>query len=73
MISNRFLSGASLLTLALFMVPGVAAAQDAAVAMATADTQVSEIDEIVVFGRGQTRRRRSTPTPSPSRRLAAAR
>lgn len=59
MISNRFLSGASLLTLALFVVPSVAAAQDAAVAMATADTQVSEIDEIVVFGRGQTRQQAS--------------
>ncbi|WAC59091.1 TonB-dependent receptor family protein [Brevundimonas sp. SL130] len=59
MTSNRFLSGASLLTLALLMVPAAAAAQDAAVAMATADTQVSEVDEIVVFGRGQTRQQAS--------------
>ncbi|WP_395943285.1 TonB-dependent receptor family protein [Brevundimonas sp.] len=59
MTSNRFLSGASLLTLALFVVPGVASAQDAAVAMATADAQATQVDEIIVFGRGQTRQQAS--------------
>ncbi|MFA4939235.1 TonB-dependent receptor family protein [Brevundimonas sp.] len=59
MTSNQFLSGASLLTLALFMVPGVAAAQDAAVAVVKTGAQVSEIDEIIVFGRGQTRQQAS--------------
>lgn len=59
MTSNRFLSGASLATLALFMIPGVAAAQDAAVVMASAEPQVSEIEEVVVFGRGETRQQAS--------------
>jgi len=59
MSHKYFLSGASLLTLALLAAPAVAAAQDAAVAMTTADDQVAQVDEIVVFGLGQTRQQAS--------------
>lgn len=56
---NRLLMGASMLALALAVAPAAMAEPDPTSPTPVAEDPVSQVDEIVVFGRGQTRQQSS--------------
>lgn len=59
MNQNRFLAGASLLTLTLFLAPAALAATEPTAPEPSAGDPAVALGEIVVFGRGQTRQQAS--------------